>query len=131
MNREELIDKIKGLSHLAQTDRDKIVAWTQSLPNTNRVKPNNYCVGDVLMHPIFIHPYVLLKKEKDHWVCAMLTSDQDCAEILEACQSRFFPTSFFTKHLFTVTEPVGYFMSVYENKTHMYRIHKQLKEVFK
>jgi len=84
----------------------------------------------VLMHTIFHHPYILFEKQKDHWVCGLLTSEADCAEILETCESRFYANNFFTKVLFTVKEPIGAFMSPYENKTHMNKVYKKLKELF-
>lgn len=131
MNKQELTDKIKLLSHLPQADRDKLLGWVGALPNmSSKVTPNEFKVGDVLMHPIFVHPYILLAKHKDHWVCGMLTSEKNCAEILEPCQSRFFDGNFFTKILFTIKEPLGSFMSPYENKTHMTKIYKTLMQIF-
>jgi hypothetical protein len=70
-----------------------------------------------------------LAKHKDHWVCGMLTSEANCAEILEPCQSRFFIDNFFTKILFTTKEPTGAFMSAYENKNHMLKVYKILKGI--
>ena len=131
MDKAQLIEKVKQMGHLPQADRDKILGWANALPTTStKVTPNEFKVGDVLMHPIFVHPYILLEKQKDHWVCGLLTSEPDCAEILEPCESRFFVNNFFTKILFTVKEPVGAFMSAYENKTHMTKIYKTLKQIF-
>ena len=127
MNREELLDKVNDTQVL---DKQKLIAWIKCLPNTGmKVTPSSVLVGDVYMHPIFQHPYVLLKKDKDHWICAMITSEANCVEILEPCQSRFYSHGFFTKILFTVKEPIGSFMSVYENKTHLKRVHDSLKEM--
>jgi hypothetical protein len=131
MDKSQLIEKVKLMSHLPQPDRDKILGWANALPNTSsKVTPNEFKVGDVFMHPVFVHPYILLEKHKEHWVCGMLTSEADCAEILEPCQSRFFNNNFFTKILFTVKEPVGSFMSIYENKSHMLKVYKTLKQIF-
>ena len=130
MDKVQLIEKIKLLGHLPQADRDRIIAWVTALPNTsNKVLPNEYKAGDVLMHPIFQHPYVLLRKQKDHWLCGLLTSEPTCEEILEQCNSRFFSTNYFTKVLFTVKEPIGPFMSPYENKTQLDGVYKSLKQI--
>jgi hypothetical protein len=52
--------------------------------------PTVYKKGDVLMHPIFQHPYILLEKKREIWLCGLITSEEDCVEILEPCSSRFF-----------------------------------------
>jgi hypothetical protein len=131
MDKVQLIEKVKLMSHLPQPDRDKILGWVNALPNSSsKVTPKEFKIGDVFMHPIFVHPYILLEKQKDHWVCGMLTSEPDCVEILEICQSRFFDNNFFTKILFTVKEPVGSFMSAYENRPHMLKVYKTLKQIF-
>ena len=112
-------------------DRDKIIAWVDSLPTlSSKVMPSEHKVGDVFMHPIFQHPYVLMSKHKAHWVCGMITSEADCAEILEPCQSRFYQNNFFTKIIFTVEKPIGGFMSTYENNYHLRTVYKQLKQIF-
>ena len=131
MDKGQLIEKVKQMGHLPQTDKDKIIGWANSLPTiSSKVTPNEFKVGDVLMHPIFLHPYVLLEKQKDHWICGLLTSEPNCGEILEPCESRFFINNFFTKILFTVKEPVGAFMSAYDNKTHLSKTYKTLKQIF-
>ena len=131
MDKQQLTDKIKAMAHLPQSDRDKILGWIGALPTTSsKVMPNEHKVGDVLMHTIFHHPYILFEKQKDHWVCGLLTSEADCAEILEPCESRFYVNNFFTKVLFTVKEPIGPFMSPYENKPHMNKVYKSLKQMF-
>jgi hypothetical protein len=129
MDKIQLIDKV---TNMATLDRDKILGWVKALPSSGlKVKPTHYTVGDVLLHPIFQHPYVLLQKKKDMWICAMLTSEANCAEILEATQSRFFDNNFFTKIIFTIKEPDGSMMGVYENKKHLRKIHADLKNIFK
>lgn len=132
MDKHTLLTKINSLQGLNQPEKDKILGWASSLPNlTSKVTPSEYKAGDVLMHPVFLHPYVLFEKQKDHWICGLITSEQSCAEILEACQSRFFTNNFFTKVIFSVKEPVGFFMSPYENKIHLTKVHKELSKIFR
>ena len=129
MDKVILKDKIKQMGHLPQSDRDKLTAWVDSLPNSlSKLKPSDFRIGDVFMHPIFHHPYVLLRKRKDHWICTMFTTEPNCEEILEPCMSRFYENNFITKILFTVKEPVGAFMSTYENKQHLDKVYKNLKQ---
>ena len=82
------------------------------------------------MHPIFRHPYVLMEYKNGEWICALLTTEPNCTEILEPCRSRFFSNSFFTKVLFTVQEPVGAFGNVFENTRQINSVLKQLKSIF-
>lgn len=128
MNRENLLERIKSGNYT----QDKLIGWITAMPatTTNR-NPAAYQTGDVLMHTIFRHPYVLLyKNSEDEWVCGMLTSEADCEEILIKCQSRFFSDSYFTKVLITVKEPTGTFMNVYDNKSHLKKVSAMLQEVF-
>lgn len=96
-------------------------------------KPTSFKKGDVVMHAIFNHPCVLLeyKKETDKWICGSLTSEPNCKEILEVCKSRFFPDTYFTNVLFTMSNPEQYtFMFVYDNNRHLTSVLKKLKEIF-
>jgi hypothetical protein len=128
MDKVQLQDKIKTMGTL---DREKILAWVQCLPsNTFKTKPTSHKIGDVLMHPVFQHPYVLLEYKKDKWICGLLTSESNCTEILEPAKSRFFDNNFFTKVIFTAEEPVGTMMGVYENPKHLKHITKELKSIF-
>lgn len=66
-------------------------------------------------------------------VCAkggLFTTEASCKEIIEPCNSRFFTTSYFTKVLFTVEEPVGNFCNPFENQKQINSIYKQLKSIF-
>jgi hypothetical protein len=92
--------------------------------------PIVYKKGDVLMHPIFQHPYILLEKKNKNWICCMLTTESECKEILSPCESRFFKNSFFTKMLLTMSEPIGKYMFPYENPKQLKDITKSLKYLF-
>lgn len=123
----ELKEKIKS----GKYDQVKLLAWVECLPSTTtKVKPATNKIGDVFMHPIFGHPYVLLKNIEDSWICTLLTSESTCPEVLEECKSRFFPFSYITKALFTASSLQGSFMGVFDNKSQLTKVHKQLKEIF-
>lgn len=131
MNKAELIDKVNGITK-DNFDKGKLLAWVQCLEgsaNANK-KPSSYKKGDVFMHPIFTHPYVLLEKKPDYWVCGLLTTEVNCPEILDKCESRFFEDSHFTRIIFTYVEPQGRFIAVYENTKQLTAMTKKLKEIF-
>jgi len=128
MDKQQLIDKVTTTQSL---DRNQILGWVNALPTNKNKKPNTYMVGDVLMHPTFTHPYVLLKKRKSEWLCGLLTSDATCDEILEMCESRFFTDSHFTKVLLTVQEPIGQFIAIYQNPSHLKRVLANLTNTLK
>lgn len=92
--------------------------------------PSKYKKGDTLMHPIFRHPYVLLEKKGDSWICGLLTSEPSCAEILEKTDSRFFLEEYFTKVIFTTKDPIGTFMYPFDNPKQIKSILIKLKEIF-
>jgi hypothetical protein len=124
MTKELLIEKLKSNPSL-----DKIRGWVNALPpSVNKVQPNTSRIGDVYMHPIFMHPYVLLEKRSDYWICGLITSEPECPEILEPCRSRFYTDNFFTKVLLTYKEPQGRFLSIYENPNHLRSVYKKLKQ---
>lgn len=100
------------------------------LPTPKKNIPTSYKKGDVLMHPVFQHPYILLEKKKDFWLCALITSEKNCPEILEPCKSRFFDNNFITRVLFTTTEPIGRFMYPFENPRQVNSVTKKLKSLF-
>lgn len=93
-------------------------------------KPLKYKKGDILMHPIFKHPYILLDNQNGSWVCGLLTSDVECSEILEKTRSRFFNDSYFTKVLFIKDSINGIYMGVYDNNIHLKKIYAKLKNLF-
>jgi len=114
--------------------REEMVAFLDGIEPVVEVEkifyPTQFKKGDVLMHPIFKHPYVLLDKKKVGWVCGLLTTDPTCSELLEKCDSRFFNESYFTKVLFTVAEPNGHFMFPFENSKQLASILLKLKITF-
>lgn len=128
MTREELSEKVSKGSY----NQQQLLSWIKTLPADNiKRKPIEYKSGDVLMHSVFKHPYILLKKRKDDWICGLLTSEETCPEVLEICQSRFFAESYLTKALFTTTEVQGSFINVYGNSKHLNEVLKKLKEILK
>ena len=93
--------------------------------------PTRFKKGDVLMHPIFRHPYVLLEKKAGSWVCGLLTSEPKCANILEKAESRFFEEEYFTKVMFTETKtPPGTYMYPFDNPKQIKSILEKLKLTF-
>ena len=130
MDKIELVDKVRTMDK-NNMDKQKILGWVMALRGTVASKtPTEYKIGDVFMHPIFKHPYVLMEYKNEQWFCALLTTEPTCSEILEPCRSRFFSNSFFTKVLFTTKEPVGSFGNVSENTRQINSVLKQLKEIF-
>jgi hypothetical protein len=128
MDKIILLDKIKK----GNFSKEQLTRWVQCLegPSEIGLSPNTNKIGDVYMHPIFQHPYVLLKKSKHGWVCTLITSDEKCKEIVTPCKSRFYPDRYFTKVLLTVEEPIGRFMSVYDNPSQLKKIFNTLKLTF-
>lgn len=128
MDKATLIEKIK----LKNYSHDQLLGWVNALPGSSTTrKPSEPKVGDVYMHPIFLHPYILLQKQEDQWLCSLITSEENCPVILEECQSRFFSNSYFTKVLFFNPEDKGTFINVYENDEHVRIVTKKLKTIFK
>ena len=128
MDKQALINKVKAGNY----NKEQLLSWIECLPNTTlKIKPTEWKAGDVLMHSFFVHPYVLLKKTKEGWLCGLFTSNEGCPEILEQCQSRFFPSSYITKTLFITTEVHGSLMGVYQNDKHLREVLKQLREILK
>tara|TARA_R110000782_G_scaffold270273_1_gene370180 strand:+ start:3965 stop:4351 length:387 start_codon:yes stop_codon:yes gene_type:complete len=126
MDKNELISKIKkgGFTN------EQLIGWVGALGvGLKNKKPTVFKVGDVFMHSVFKHPYVLLAKSKEGWVCGLLTSESTCAEILEPCKSRFFSENYFTKVLFIVTNVDGSFYGVYDNSKQLKDIKKELLKI--
>lgn len=93
--------------------------------------PTKFKKGDVLMHPIFRHPYVLLASKKGLWICGLLTSEPKCANILEKAESRFFEEEYFTRVMFTETKtPPGTYMYPFDNPKQIKSILEKLKLTF-
>jgi hypothetical protein len=90
--------------------------------------------GDILMHPVFRHPYILLKKKKGYWICGLMTSDGNCLEILEKVESNIlkkYKNHFFTKVIFTSSELSGKYLCRFDNKEQLKSLLKKLKKVMK
>ena len=125
MDKNQLLEKVKSGNY----NKEQLVGWITALPNTSlKTKPNTYKVGDVFTHVVFKHPYILLERRKEDWVCGLLTSEENCPEILEKCNSRFFAESYITKALFTVSQVEGSFMGIYDNNKHLKEILSKLKK---
>lgn len=127
MTKDEIIEKVNNTENLK---KDKLLGWLRSLPSRTNIIPQRNKIGDVYMHPVFLHPYVLLKKKGDIWLCTLLTSEDECVEILTKCDSRFFYDSFVTKAIFTVSEIKGSYMGIYDNTTQLKKIRKELTDLF-
>lgn len=128
MTKELLLDKLRK----GNPDKGTIISWVECLPSHSIVKNKitHFKKGDVVFHPAFNHPVVLLKKYKGYFVGVSLTSDKDCSEVLRPCSSRFFMQSFFTKNLIVITNPEDYaFRGVYENGKELNEVYKNLKEI--
>ena len=91
MTKEDLIRLIEDEGTLNNAQKSKLISWTKGLPRSgSQTRPTKIKLGDVFFHPIFMHPYVLLEKREDGWLCGLITTEEDCNEILEQCNSRFF-----------------------------------------
>ena len=127
MDRDYIIEKLKS----GEPTKEKLLGWLNALPATTvKKRPVEYKVGDVLMHGIFHHPYILMERKGDMWICGLLTSEESCAEILCETRSRFFTENYFTRSLFTISVPTGSFYGVYDNKRHLASVLKRLKKMF-
>lgn len=140
-------------------DTGEVEAWVNELPNTpltavapgspapvvvkpteevllttgpkKKKVPTRFKKGDVLMHPIFRHPYVLLEKKAGSWICGLLTSEPKCPNILEKTESRFFVEEYFTRVMFIETAtPPGTYMYPFENPKQLKSVLQQLKQIF-
>jgi hypothetical protein len=127
MNKDYIIEKIEKNDFTPE----KLLGWVKALPGAkNKLKPVTNKVGDMYMHNVFQHPYILLEQKPDgYWICGLLTSEETCNEILYKTESRFLHESYFTRALFTVTEPTGTFYGVYDNEKHLKKVLSDLKKI--
>ena len=126
MDKQALLEKIKSGNYT----KEQLIGWITALPGSSmKVKPNEYKAGDVLMHQVFKHPFVLLKKRKEDWICGLLTSEENFPDILEPCNSRFFSKEYFVKSLFTASEIQGTYMGNYDNPKHIREVLIKLKQI--
>lgn len=125
MDKVQILERVKS----GKYTQDQLIGWITALPgSTVNRKPSVYKVGDVFMHSVFKHPYILLQKKKDTWIAGLITTEGNCPEILEPCNSRFFAESFITKALFTVSEIQGSFINNYDNQKHLREVFVKLKQ---
>jgi hypothetical protein len=128
MNKDELLLKVKA----GNFNQEKLIGWVNALPvSPEKRKPTEYKAGDCFMHGVFKHPYILLKKRKDDWLCGLFTTEESFPDILESCQSRFFKDSYFVKSIFTATEISGTFINTYDNNKHLREVLIKLKNIVK
>ncbi len=129
MDKSELIKKLENLGSTPLV-KEKVLSWIRCLPGTSGNRnPVKFKRGDVCMHSVFNHPYVLLRETKEGWICVLLTSEEKCSEVLEKATSRFFNEAYFTKCILTVASPTR-FMNPFENPKQINSIEKRLKEIF-
>lgn len=127
MDKVMLIEKVKSGNY----SKEQLLSWIGCLPApSEKRKPKFSKVGDVYMHPIFQHPYILLEKKEGIWLCGLMTSESKCPEILEKCRSRFFE-GYITKTLFTASEIQGSFINNYDNTRHLKKVLVKLRETLK
>lgn len=126
MDKTQLLEKVKNGEKYTQ---QQLITWISCLPGTVASrKPKSNRVGDVYMHQVFGHPYILLEKKQDVWVCGLITSESKCPEILEECRSRFFE-GYITKTLFTASELKGSFINNYDNTRHLKKVLLKLRNI--
>ena len=84
---------------------DQLNSWIDALPVKHKFEtPDQFKPGDIIYSRLINHPCVLLKHlDDDQFLATGFTTDPSCKQILCPCESRFFPDSFITKSLFTVT----------------------------
>ena len=127
MEKFQLIEKVKD----GKYNHQQLMSWISCLPGSSATrKPKFHKVGDVFMHVVFNHPYILLEKRDGFWVCGLMTSESKCPEILEECRSRFFE-GYITKTLFTASEIQGSFINNYDNTRHLKKVLVKLRETLK
>lgn len=126
MDRKQLVDKINKGGY----SKEQLISWVNSVQtSTESRKPSKNKIGDVYMSPIFQHPYILLEKKGDSWLCGLMTSNEHFPDNLCECQSRFFEGKFITKTLFIATELKGSFLNTYDNNKQLKEVLRQLKQI--
>ena len=127
MDKVTLLEKIKKGGY----NQQQLLSWVGCLPGSSSTrKPTFNKVGDVYMHTIFHHPYILLEKRDGFWICGLITSESKCPEILEECRSRFFE-GYVTKTIFTASDIQGSFINNYDNTRHLKKVLVKLREILK
>lgn len=125
MDKVTLLEKIKKTKY----SQEQLLSWVGCLPGSSSTrKPTFNKVGDVYMHTIFNHPYVLLERRDGYWICGLITSESKCPEILEECRSRLMQ-GYLTKTIFTASEIQGSFINNYDNTRHLKKVLVKLREI--
>ena len=128
---EAWVDQLADSPLTAAVPAPATAAAPVSAPSKGKKIPSFYKKGDVLMHAVFKHPCVLLEEKGGAWICGLLTSEPTCTEILEKADSRFFQENYFTKTMFTLSDPsLCQFMYPFDNDKQIDSVRIRLKEFF-
>ena len=128
---EAWVDQLADSPLTAAVPAPATAAVPVSAPSKGKKIPSFYKKGDVLMHAVFKHPCVLLEEKGGAWICGLLTSEPTCTEILEKADSRFFQENYFTKTMFTLSDPsLCQFMYPFDNDKQIDSVRIRLKEFF-
>lgn len=129
---EAWVDQLADAPLTAAVPAPTATATTATAPKAKgKMIPSFYKKGDVLMHAVFRHPCVLLEQKQGQWICGLLTSEPTCTEILEKADSRFFQDNYFTKTMFTLSDPsFCMFMYPFDNDKQIDEVILKLKENF-
>lgn len=127
-----LKDDLKRLVNERKFTLDELNKWIDHLPNyTPNRTVDKINKGDVLFHPIFQHPIVVLKVHKQGVICSVLTTEPKCVEILEPCRSRMFNNSYITTNLIMVKDYHDLKLrGLYDNNRHLTKVYNKLKNIF-
>lgn len=128
---EAWVDQLADSPLTAAVPAPATVSAPVSAPSKGKKIPSFYKKGDVLMHAVFKHPCVLLEEKGGAWICGLLTSEPTCTEILEKADSRFFQENYFTKTMFTLSDPsLCQFMYPFDNDKQIEEVLIKIKEIF-
>jgi hypothetical protein len=128
---EAWVDQLADSPLTAAVPAPATAAAPVSAPSKGKKIPSFYKKGDVLMHAVFKHPCVLLEEKGGAWICGLLTSEPTCTEILEKADSRFFQENYFTKTMFTLSDPsLCQFMYPFDNDKQIDSVRIRIKEFF-
>lgn len=128
VSKEELKRVLNDIQN--RVTENKVTDTLVGVPKKKKI-PTKFKKGDVLMHPVFKHPYVLLASKKGEWICGLLTSEPKCPNILEKAESRFFAEEYFTRVMFIETKtPPGTYMYPFDNPKQIKSILEKLKLTF-
>lgn len=127
MDKSDIIEKIKNKDYT----EEKLIAWIQCIPGSSATrKPTKTKIGDVFVHPVFRHPYVVIGKKKKDYICVLMTTESSFEGIIEPCNSRFFPGNYFTSTVFKTSEIAGAWANTFDNPKQLTKIREIIKEIF-